>query len=87
MNTRSNLAATNASDAVTAAYTQISAVQDLPAAQQVAGAALLFHSICENLQVSPHELLNKAMRMEKDADTFFQREAKALREYVKGELR
>jgi hypothetical protein len=87
MSKLSKLPFTNANSAVQAAYAQVSAVQHLPAHEQVAGAALLLNVMSKNANVSVSELLNQAGRMEHDADTFFQREVKALRDYVAGELR
>lgn len=86
-NARDNLPTTNARDAVTAAYQAVSTLQDFTPAQQVAGVSILFHTIAESLGISPSELLNKAQRMATDADTHYAREVKALRDYVKGELR
>jgi hypothetical protein len=73
--------------AVEAAYAAVSAVQAMPKAKQVAGVAVLFAVICEELKLDPSELINKAQRMSKDADGFFTREMKALRDYVQGELK
>jgi hypothetical protein len=78
---------TNADEATTAAYAAISALQSFPAATQVAGAVLLTHIIAQTLRMTPSELFNKAARMEKDADTYYQRRIKALRDYCNGELR
>lgn len=73
--------------AVEAAYAAVSAVQTMPKHKQVAGIAVLFTVICEELKLSPSELINKASRIAKDADTFYTRETKALRDYVQGELK
>lgn len=73
--------------AVEAAYAALSAIQAMPKHKQVMGAAVLFTVICEELGMEPSELINKAQRVAKDADGFFTREMKALRDYVKGELR
>jgi hypothetical protein len=48
---------------------------------------VLFTVICEELKLDPSELISKATRVAKDADGFFTRETKALRDYVKGELK
>ena len=73
--------------AVEAAYAAVSALQAMPPAKQVMGAAVLFSVLCEELKLDPSELINKAQRVAKDADGFFTREMKALRDYVKGELK
>lgn len=86
MSAKNELAVTNARDAVTAAYQAVSTLQDFKPAQQVAGVSILFHIIAEQLGLSPSELLNKAERMTADADTYYSREVKALRDYVRGEL-
>lgn len=72
--------------AVDTAYAQVSAVQDRPAAAQVAGAATLFLTMCEVLKLDVSEVLNKASRMARDDDYFYQQEIRALRAYIKGEL-
>jgi hypothetical protein len=73
--------------ALQAAYLCIDSLQQFPAEQQIAGAAVLFNSLCEVLRLCPSELINKAQRMTKDADGFYTREAKAMTEYVKSELK
>lgn len=73
--------------AVEAAYAAVSAVQTMAPAKQVMGAAVLFSVLCEELKLDASELINKAQRVAKDADGFFTREMKALRDYVKGELK
>jgi hypothetical protein len=73
--------------AVESAYAAVSAIQSYPKHKQVAGVAVLFTVICEELKLDPSELISKAARVAKDADGFFTRETKALRDYVKGELK
>lgn len=72
--------------AVQAAFAQLSSTQHLTPAEQLAGAALLLREMAVNSGIPVSELLNKAERIAVDADTFFHRELKALRDYVKGEL-
>jgi hypothetical protein len=73
--------------AIDGAYAAVSAIQGFEKHKQVAGAAVLFTVICEELGLNPSELISKASRIAKDADGFFTRETKALRDYVKGELK
>jgi hypothetical protein len=73
--------------AIDGAYAAVSAIQGFEKHKQVAGAAVLFTVICEELGLNPSELINKAQRIARDADTFYAVEAKALRAYVKGELK
>ena len=75
-------------DAVDAAYKAVSAIQELPPAQQVAGAALLLRTFCEMAGLDLSEVLHQASRMAHDAqqDGFRRRELSALRDYVKGEI-
>jgi len=73
--------------AVQAAFQAVDAIQQFPSHQQVAGVAVLFTAITDGLGVCPSELIDKGQRISKDADTYFTREVKALREYIKGELK
>lgn len=76
-----------ADKATQVAYAAVSAIQTFEPAEQVAGAALLLSVITSQLNIHPGELLNKAKRWENDADTYYQREIKALRDYTNGELK
>lgn len=82
-----HMSTVRAAQAVQSAYAQISSVQHLTPAEQVSGAAILFRVISMNTGIPVDQLLDTAARMEKDADTFYQRETKALRDYVQGELK
>lgn len=62
-------------------------IQDYPGSRQVAAVAVTFRIYSEVLGIDPSELINKAQRIVKDADTFFTREAKALRDYVREEVK
>lgn len=73
-------------DAVQGAVAVVDRLQDLPAAQQVAGLAVAFVIFAETLRISPSALINKAERMVTNADTFYTRDVKALRDYVEGEI-
>jgi len=87
MKARYQLPIVNPLLAVQAAYAAASALQDYTPGEQVAGVAVLLNVMSERTGVSLSELLDKAQRMEKDADTNYTREIRALREYVKEELR
>lgn len=82
-----NLSFTNPHDAVTAAYAQVSATQTMAPHLQVAGAAVLFTNLCAGLDLNPSEVINKAQRLTADADTFYTTTIRALREYIKQEIR
>lgn len=73
--------------AITSAYLQIDAVQHEQAHVQVAGAAVLFLTICQEAGLDVSEVLNKASRITKDDDNPYQPEVRALRAYVRGEIR
>lgn len=81
------LPVTNAQAAVQTAFAAISAIQHLPANEQLAGIAYLFNITAKRAGMTVSELVDVAERMERDADTYFQRETKALRDYVDNELR
>lgn len=70
-----------------AAYGALSAVQGEHPAVQVVAAAVLFKTLCEELKLDVSQLLDQARRIINDDDTYYRREVKALREYVKGELK
>lgn len=73
--------------AIQAAFQAVDSLQQFPAHQQLAGVAVLFNTVCDGLGIDPSDLINKAQRITKDADGYFTREAKALRDYVQGELK
>lgn len=87
MKARYQLPSVNPLTVVQAAYNAASSLQTFTPGEQVAAAAVLLKVMSERTGVSISELLNKAERMEKDADTNYTREIRALREYVKEELR
>lgn len=73
-------------EAIRTAYSAISSLQVARPEYQVVGIAVLFQILSDGLGMPPNELLSKASRVIADGDTFFRREVKALRDYVKGEL-
>lgn len=73
--------------AVECAYAAISAVQGYSKHKQVAGVAVLFALICQEMNLNPAELTAKAERVAADADTYYTAEVKALRAYIQGELK
>lgn len=73
-------------NAVQAAYAAVTAIQHLPAEEQVAGVALLFNTIVTELNLSPLTLIGAAARRAKDADSYYTTEIRALRAYVRDEL-
>lgn len=71
---------------VQAAYGALSAIQGERPGTQLMAVTVLFKTLAETLGADISQLLNSAERLTTDDDTFFRREVKALREYVKGEL-
>jgi hypothetical protein len=86
MRTKDQLNGINAHKAVEIAYDTISFLQQHKAHEQVAGLAVLMKVMADRTGVSVSELLSKAERIERDADTFFRREIKALRDYIDQEI-
>jgi hypothetical protein len=72
--------------AVEAAFMAVSAVQTMPAGQQVAGVFLLARVMAQQLGLDVSNLFQQSDRRLKDANTYFKREAQALSDYVNGEL-
>jgi len=73
-----------AEQAVTAAFTLINTRGETPAAEFVAGVALLMLAIGARTDISIAELINKADRWSGDGDLM--RRVSALGDYVQGEL-
>lgn len=86
MTTRDELNSMHPAKAVQAAYNCASQMQDFRKAEQIAGVALFLNELCLAKKLDVSELFNQVGRMAKDADTFFQRETKALRDYIQGEF-
>lgn len=86
MTTRDQVNSMDPKRAVMAAYDIASKLQDFRKAEQIAGAALFLGEVCAVLGLDVRELHNQSARMAADADTFFSREVKALRDYIKGEF-
>lgn len=76
----------NKRDAVTAAFVALDAVQNLAPHVQVAAVAVLFTAFADTTRIGVSELVDKARRITKDDDTYYQREVKALRDYIQQEL-
>lgn len=87
MSIKDKLCFVSASDAVRVAYAGIDRLQGERPEHQVAAVCILFKEFSEQLGISPSELIDRASRMANDNDTFFQRELKALRDYITQELR
>lgn len=73
--------------AVQTAYAALSAIQGESSGVQVRAVAVLFKTLVEELKLDVSELLNSTERTIKADDTFFQREVRALRAYITGELK
>lgn len=86
-NIKDHIAVMDAHRAVQAAFAALSGLGDNTPDYQVLGCALLLRVIAERAGLDLSELINQAGRMEKDADDFFRREVKALRDYVDGEIK
>lgn len=87
MSTKDDLNTLHPQAAIQAAYHIADRLQDFRPAAGIAGAALFLKVVCEELHLDLSDVINKSVRMGKDADTFFNREVKALRDYIKEELR
>ncbi len=70
-----------------ASYALISAAQDHPPAQQVAGIAVLFRLVCDQLGLDISEELGRAQRIEKDADSHYAEHVRALKAYINNEIK
>jgi len=84
---RDALFSVNARYAVHAAYAALDGAQSLPKSLQVAGIAVLFHEVCDVLQLDPSQLLDMARRVRRDAELNYSLEAKALRDYIQHEIK
>lgn len=73
--------------ATTGAFAALDGIQVMPPEQQVAGTAMLFVAMADELGLDPSELIDQARRRMKDDDTFAQTEVKSLRAYIQGELK
>lgn len=69
-----------------AAYAALSGAQNHAPNHQLLGAAVLFITYCERLGLDPRVLIEKAERMKKDADVAFAYHARALSNYIDGEI-
>lgn len=72
---------------VDAAYSALSANQGRPPEEQVAGAAVLFLTICEVLKLDISDTLATAANLRKADDLHYQVEVQALKAYIAGELK
>ena len=72
---------------VQAAYGALSAVQGEHPGVQVAAVAVLFKVLAEELKLDVSEVLSQAHRITNADDTYYRREVKALRDYVRGEIK
>jgi hypothetical protein len=77
----------NAAQVVKACFAYLHGISDFPPDMQVMASAVLVRVIAERAGLDLGQLLDAARRVEQDADTFFQRETKALRDYVDGEIK
>ena len=73
--------------AAIAAYVGISALQNLPAHEQVAGVMVLAVVIAESSGIGLSEFIDQAKRIVKDADTYYTTEIRSLRAYTENEIR
>lgn len=84
---RDQLATVNPFETLRASYAFISAAQDHPPAQQVAGIAVLFRLMCDRLGLDISEELHRASRVEKDANVHYAEHVRALGAYIDNELK
>jgi hypothetical protein len=64
----------------------INAVQDDRKSDQLAGAAVLFKTMCDEFQADPREILSKTDLMIRDANLYYRAEVRALGDYIREEL-
>lgn len=84
---RDKLNSINPLAAVQSAYVAVSAIQGMKPEEQVAGASLLLYVMASNLNLDISQLMDMSQRIRKDADSNYTIEIRALREYVREELR
>lgn len=70
-----------------AAYAALSGAQRHASNHQVLGAAVLFIAYCDRLGLDARAMLEKAERIKKDANVAFAYHARALDNYIDGEIR
>jgi hypothetical protein len=73
--------------AVTAAYQAVSSLQDFPPHEQLAGVSLLLYMMAHNTNSDISQLLNASERIAVDADSNYTTTIRALREYVRDQLK
>lgn len=69
------------------AFAVIDQLQDLPKHMQVNALAVLYKLFMEELNLNHSELLTRANLIVKDADMYYHSEIKALRSYIREELK
>ncbi|WAW09977.1 hypothetical protein NB640_12275 [Oxalobacter vibrioformis] len=74
-------------EVVTAAYSLINTIQNIPKHDAVHALSLLMREVSSMLGVPVGELLNRADRIVGDLNTHYHSEIRALREYIKNEMR
>lgn len=84
---RDHLATLKPHSAIQWGFAALSGMSDATPDYQVMAAALLLKVMCDRTGLDPSQLLDAAGRVERDADDFFRREVKALRDYVDGEIK
>ena len=74
-------------EAVRCAYAMLDYVQSFSGPMHVAGAAVLFTVLCDELQLDPSQLIDAARRRMRDhQDQLHAREVDSLRAYIRGEI-
>lgn len=81
------LNAVNPQDVVQAAYAALSGAQSLRPNHIVLGAALFVRALADELGLNVSDLLAKAERIERDADVHYQPEVRALRTFIRNEVK
>jgi hypothetical protein len=77
----------NPFETLRAAYAFVSAAQDHPPEEQVAGVASLFIVMCQRLGLDAPEELHRAERVVKDANTHYAVHVRALEAYIESQLK
>jgi hypothetical protein len=87
MNTIDQINTVSFTKAQYAAFTVIDALQGFNSGEQIAGAALVFHLLCERFKQDPREVLNKGHQVLQDSLSFGSGEhVKAIKTYLNKEL-
>ena len=81
------LNSTNPSEAMQVTYAALDRLQDFPSHLSLIAVSILLREMSAVLQLPVSELLDKAARVTSDLNEHYQPEIKALREFIKQEMK